>query len=128
MNSTSLAGYSILICEDEPLIALGIADAFTRAGARVLTVPSLARALTAVEDEVPSAVILDHALSDGESSQLCERLTERNIPYVLHSGYSKLDRACSDAVHVPKPTNPDVLVAMVLGVLQRRRPTLHLKL
>ena len=42
MNSTSLAGCSILICEDEPLIALGIADAFTGAGARVLTVRSLA--------------------------------------------------------------------------------------
>ena len=71
MGSASLAGCSILICEDEPLIALGIADAFTNAGARVLTVRSLADALTAVEDEVPSAAILDHALSDRESSQLC---------------------------------------------------------
>ena len=53
------------------MIALGIADAFTNAGARVLTVRSLADALIAVEDEVPSAVILDHALSDRESSQLC---------------------------------------------------------
>jgi hypothetical protein len=71
MGSASLAGCSILICEDEPLIALGIADAFTNAGARVLTVRSLADALAAVEDEVPSAAILDHALSDRESSQLC---------------------------------------------------------
>jgi CheY-like chemotaxis protein len=128
MGSASLAGCSILICEDEPLIALGIADAFTNAGARVLTVGSLARALIAIEDEVPSAVILDHALSDGESSQLCERLKERNIPYVNHSGYSKHNGACSDAVHVPKPANPDVLVTTVLGLLQRRRPTLHLNL
>jgi DNA-binding NtrC family response regulator len=105
------------------LIALGIADAFTGAGARVLRVSSLARALIAIEAEVPSAVILDHALSDGESSQLRECLKERNIPYVLHSGYSKLDGACSDAVQVPKPANPDVLVTTVLGLLQRRRPT-----
>ena len=110
------------------MIALSIADAFTNAGARVLTARSLADALIAIEAEVPSAVILDHALSDGESSQLCERLKERNIPYVVHSGYSKLDGACSDAVHVPKPANPDVLVTMVLGLLQRRRPTLHLNL
>ena len=93
-----------------------------------MTVPSLARALIAIEAEVPSAVILDHALSDGESSQLCERLKERNIPFVLHSGYSKLDGASSDAVHVPKPASPDVLVTTVLGLLQRRRPTLHLNL
>ena len=47
------------------MIALGIADAFTNAGARVLTVTSLARALIAIEAEIPSAVILDHVLSDG---------------------------------------------------------------
>jgi DNA-binding response OmpR family regulator len=56
MNSASLAGCSILICEDEPLIALGIADAFTNAGARVLTVGSLARALIAIEDEGPAII------------------------------------------------------------------------
>ena len=127
MNSTSLAGCSILVCEDEPLIALSIADAFTGAGARVVTVRSFASALIAVENEVPSAVILDHALSDGESSQLCNRLKRRNIPYVIHSGYGKLDGACSNAVHVPKPANPQVLVTAVLGLL-RRRPTLHLNL
>jgi DNA-binding response OmpR family regulator len=126
LNSTGLAGCSILIC-DEPLIALAIADAFTGAGARVLTVRSLARALIAVEDEVPAPVILDHVLSDGESSQLCHWLKARNIPCVLHSGYSKLDGACSDTVLVSKPANPDVLVTMVLSLL-RRRPTLHLNL
>ena len=80
MSSASLAGCSILICEDEPLIALGIADAFSHAGARVLKVRSLADALIAVEDEVPSAVILDHALTDGESSQLRECLKAAEHP------------------------------------------------
>ena len=88
MSSASLAGCSILICEDEPFIALSIADAFSHAGARVLKVRSLADALIAVEEEIPSAVILDHALTDGESSGLRECLKERNIPYVLHSGYA----------------------------------------
>jgi DNA-binding response OmpR family regulator len=127
MGSASLAGCSILICEDEPLIALSIADAFTGAGARVVTARSFACALIAMENQVPSAVILDHVLSDGESSQLRKRLKQRNIPYVLHSGYSNLDGACSSAVHVPKPAPPDVLVTTVLALLRRRR-TLHLNL
>ena len=127
MSSASLAGCSILVCEDEPLIALSIADAFTGAGARVVTARSFASALIAVENEVPSVVILDHTLSDGESSQLCKRLKQRNIPYVVHSGYSNPAGACSNAVLVPKPANPDVLVTAVLGLL-RRRPTLHLNL
>ena len=110
------------------MIALGIADAFTDAGARVVMARSVASALIAVENEVPSAVILDHVLSDGERSQLCEQLKQRNIPYVVHSGYSILDGAYGDAVRVPKPADPNVLVTTVLGLLQRRRPTLHLNL
>ncbi|MFZ0851401.1 MAG: hypothetical protein WAO08_19595 [Hyphomicrobiaceae bacterium] len=124
MSNASLAGCSILICEDEPLIALGIADALSRAGARVLKVRSIADALIAVEDEVPSAVILDHALTDGESSQLRECLKERCIPYVLHSGYGTREHgwaADDKAVCVPKPASPQHLVTTVEGLLRSRQ-------
>ena len=104
------------------MIAMGIADAFTHAGARVVTVHSLANALIAVEDEVPSAVVLDHALSDGESSQLRECLKERNIPYVLHGGYlGEHDGAAAKAVYVPKPASPQQLVTTVEGLLRSRQ-------
>src|SRR5437899_2733138 len=88
MQSISLAGRLILICEDEPLIAIDIANAFTDVGARVVSARSLKSALIAAEDPDLSAAILDHALGDGDSSQLCERLKERNIPFVFHTGYS----------------------------------------
>ena len=127
MNSASLAGRLILVCEDEPLIALDIANAFTNAGARVLTARSLRDALIAVDDGALSAAILDHALGDGDSSQLCERLKERSVPFVLYSGFSNLDGAYSDAVYVPKPARSEVLVTTVVGLLHRR-PTLHLKM
>jgi DNA-binding response OmpR family regulator len=124
MHSASLAGRSILICEDEPLIAIDIANAFTEVGARAVTVRSLREALIAVEDGTLSAAILDHALGDGDSSQLCTRLKERNIPFVLYSGYSQLDGVCGEAVHVPKPATPALLVTTVEGLL-RRRPISH---
>jgi DNA-binding response OmpR family regulator len=125
MHSDSLAGRSILICEDEPLIALDIANAFTDVGARAVVVRSLQEALIAVEDGALSAAILDHALGDGDSSQLCERLKERNIPFVLYSGYSHLDGPCGEAVHVPKPATPALLVTTVEGLLRSRRPISH---
>ena len=111
MSSASLAGCSILICEDEPLIALSIADAFSNVGARVVTVRSLAQAFIVIKDDAPSAVILDHALSDGESSPLCDCLKEQNIPYVLHSGYSprECNGAADNAAYVPKPASPQHL-------------------
>ena len=119
MSSASLAGCSILVCEDEPLIALDIANAFSNAGARVVMASSLAQAFIAVEDNPPSAVILDHALSDGESSQLRECLKERNIPYVLYSGYpGEHDVAADKAVSFSKPASPQLLVTTVEGLLR----------
>jgi hypothetical protein len=55
----------------------------------------------AVEDGPPSAVILDQALSDGESSPLCDCLEVRNIPYVLYSGYRKHNGATDKADPCP---------------------------
>ena len=123
MSRASLAGCSILVCEDEPLITLDIANAFSNAGARVVTVHSLADALIALEDDPPSAIILDHALSDGESSQFRECLKERNVPFVLYSGYpGEHDGATDKAVSASKPASPRLLVTTVEGLL-RSRPT-----
>jgi CheY-like chemotaxis protein len=106
MNSTSLAGCLILVCEDEPLIAMDIADAFKAAGASVVTARSLQNALIAAENVLPSAAIMGHALGDGDSSKLRERLEELGVPIVLYSGFSQVDGARGDAVHISKPARP----------------------
>jgi DNA-binding response OmpR family regulator len=123
MSSAGLAGRLILVCEHEPLIGLDIANAFTNEGAYVVTARSLRDALVAVENSGLSAAILDHALPDGNSSQLCERLKALNVPFVLYSGFSNFAGACADAVHVPKPASPAVLVSTVRGLLHPRRFT-----
>jgi DNA-binding response OmpR family regulator len=112
-----LTGCSILIVEDEPIIAMEIGDAFERAGARVLRTNTLRQALLLVEKHNLSAAVLDHGLSDGDSSRLCQHLKELNIPFVLHSGYSTVDGPCRDAPLVSKPANPEVLVTAVQGLL-----------
>jgi DNA-binding response OmpR family regulator len=104
------------------MIAIEIADAFSNVGARVVTVRSIAQAFVAIEDDAPSAVILDHALCDGESSQLCDCLKEQNIPYVLHNGSPReYNGAADNAAYVPKPASPQHLVATVEGLLRSRR-------
>jgi DNA-binding response OmpR family regulator len=119
-----LQGRAILIVEDEPLIAMEIVRAFESAGARVLKTSTLREALAVVEDDDLAAAVLDHGLSDGDSSKLCERLKELGIPFVLHSGYSAVEGACRDAVFVAKPENPEVLVTTVDGLL-RDHPISH---
>jgi DNA-binding response OmpR family regulator len=113
----SLMGRLILIAEDEPLIALEIMEGFEDAGARVIMARTLTDALGAVEDPHLSAAILDHALSDGDTSMVCAHMKERNIPFVTYSGYDDLVGVCREGVHVNKPASMSVLVATVQGLL-----------
>jgi DNA-binding response OmpR family regulator len=115
-----LAGRLILIIEDEPLIALGISDALQEAGAQTVTARTLAAALVAIEGPSLSAAIVDHALGDGDSSELCQRLKERNVPFLMYSGYSTLEGACAGGVHVNKPATPTLLVTTVKTLLAQR--------
>jgi DNA-binding NtrC family response regulator len=110
----------VLIVEDELLIAMDLAQTFERAGARVTTTNSLREALQLVESDNLAAAVLDHALRDGNSLQLCERLKERDIPFVLYSGHSEIESACHGAPFVAKPSKTELLVSMVEELLTRR--------
>ena len=118
MRTPDLTGRTILIVEDEPLIALDIASTFEQAGAKVTTTNTLKRALLLVEHDGLSAAILDHALADGDSALVCKRLSERAIPFVNYSGMRNIGGACSDAPSIDKPANPIVLVEKIAELLQ----------
>jgi DNA-binding NtrC family response regulator len=118
MQSTSLAGRSILILEDEPLIALDIAEAFARAGAVVVPAKSLGHAHALIEVNSLSAAAVDLRLSDGQADALCAKLTERDIPFVIHSGYSHA--AQQSAVVIPKPASPAAVIDAIAELLSRK--------
>jgi DNA-binding response OmpR family regulator len=113
----SLKGRVILIAEDEPLVALDITLAFEDEGAWVIRAHTVNEALLGVEDPSLSAAILDHAFSDGDSSKVCERMKERNIPFVTFSGYDHPNDGRHGGVHVKKPASSSLLVATVKGLL-----------
>jgi DNA-binding response OmpR family regulator len=102
----SLDGRSILVVEDEPLIALDITQAFEATGAALTTTNTLHHALILAEHDGLSGAILDHALGDGDSSKLCARLKERGIPYMIYSGFDTVGGACAGAPHIRKPAAP----------------------
>jgi DNA-binding response OmpR family regulator len=123
MESSTLSGRSILIAEDEPLIALDIAEAFKDAGAAIVIASTLHHALMLVEHDDLSAAVLDHSLHDGDSSPLCQRLNERKLPFVIYSGLGKLHGACAKGEHIKKPANPKMLVTMVARLIEGDSPT-----
>ena len=115
-----LTGCSILVVEDEPLIAMDVVQGLEAAGASVSKASTLSEALCKVECPDLSAAVLDHGLNDGDASQICERLAKRNIPFVIYSGYDYVEGPCSEGEHVRKPMRPEVLVAAVVDLLRNR--------
>jgi DNA-binding response OmpR family regulator len=117
MQRPILDGRSILIVEDEPLIAMDIVQAFEATGAKLTTTNTLQHALSLVEHDGLAGVILDHALGDGDSSLLCARLRERGVPYIIYSGLPTIEGACAGALHVAKPAAPGQLVAAMESLI-----------
>jgi DNA-binding NtrC family response regulator len=122
MDHPALRGCSILVVEDEPLIALDIVTALELAGAHATTTTTVRHALILVEHDGLSAAIMDHALSDGDSTQLCVRLKARGIPYVGYSGFGPVEGASENSLYISKPAKMDVLMSAVEGLLAGRPP------
>jgi DNA-binding response OmpR family regulator len=105
MAHPHLQDSSILVVEDEPLIAMDIAMAFESSGAHLTSTNTVKHAKLLVEHDGLSAAILDHALSDGDSTSLCTRLAERGVPFLMYSGFNTTDDACKNAPHLKKPAS-----------------------
>ena len=93
MEFPALRGRSILVVEDEMLIGMDIRSALEQAGAYVTATTTVRHALILVEHDGLAAAIMDHALADGDSTELCARLTARGIPYVSYSGFDPVKGA-----------------------------------
>ena len=124
---SQLDGCLVLVVEDEPIIALHIADSFKKAGAKVIIARTLQEAMRESECPGLTAAVVDHVLHGGlTTSDVCARLKERKIPFIVYSGFSKLEGACASGELVQKPANPHVLVATLAGVLrEQQRPRLN---
>jgi DNA-binding response OmpR family regulator len=114
---SKLYGREVLIVEDHPVILFEIADALRQVGAKPTMAGTLEQALTSVEHDNLAAAILDHALPDGDSSILCEKLGERNVPIVVYSGHNDLIAPCANATVVEKPASTEKLIATVENLL-----------
>jgi DNA-binding response OmpR family regulator len=117
MTGLSLAGCIILVIEDEPLIALDIAECLQAEGASVHTAHNLADGLRLADHPDLSAAVVDFGLSDGKGTALCERLKDRGVPFVLHSGYDHIADTCRSGIILPKPATRKQLVSAVRRIL-----------
>jgi DNA-binding response OmpR family regulator len=117
MTVERLDGHVILLVEDEPFILMELQQALEEAGARVLATRSVQEALELLAIDTITASILDFKLQGGTADDLCHRLIELNVPFVIYSGYTNVEGACSKWDIVAKPADARLLVTRLLGVL-----------
>ena len=118
MLHPALQGCIILIVEDEPLIALNIEQAFENTGAELTVTNVMDHAILLAEHDGLSAAIVDHAIGNDTSGSLYKRLSERGIPFIIHSGHEVPENDRRGGVVVPKPALPEELVATIEALLR----------
>ena len=88
LGQLPLAGKSVLIIEDEALIAMGFESCLQHAGAVVKIANSITSAQSALEEGIPfDAAVVELVVADENASPLIQVLSERGIPVVITTGY-----------------------------------------
>ena len=119
-----LDGIDILLVEDDELIGLDLTMTFEEAGATVrgpfATVEAAMGAIEAEDRDKPDCAVPRFRLGQQTCDDIAIALSERNIPFVLHTGDP--DQATGlasqvNAVVVAKPAETDDIVNAVLDNL-----------
>src|SRR5262245_22316569 len=105
----ALAGRSVLVVEDEPLIAYSLKEIFEAEGVKVHLAPTPNEALRLVDEIGLSAAVLDFGWDSGESARLGQTLHAHGIPFMYYTGCDDLE--VSDVPVLNKPASERALIA-----------------
>jgi CheY-like chemotaxis protein len=83
----NMQGQTVLLLEDEPIIAFALEDMLIECGASPLSCGSLEVAHAALESSQPDIAILDVNIHGERSYPVAQRLAERGIPFIFATGY-----------------------------------------
>lgn len=120
--------HSILVVEDETSIASFIAAYLRNAGYTVRTAATAQAAAAELASDLPSLVVLDLNLPDGDGVELCRRIRKSSdVPILMLTARDEdVDKIIGLEVgaddYMTKPFNPRELVARVKSVLRRASP------
>lgn len=119
----SMRGRRILIVDDEPLVAMMVADMLSELGAiPVGPVFSHKQAQAAIDTHVFDGAILDVNLGDNFSFSTARELTRRGVPCCFATGYGAIaipDEFSGTAV-LEKPYGTTALAECVGGLFEER--------
>ena len=125
---STLNGLRLLIVEDEPLVALDLADSLQKAGAHVAPpVATDQAALAVIKNADFDGAVLDVNLHGHIVDEIAAALTRRNIPFVVVTGYRRenLPNAFKDVVILSKPVSDKQLIRAVCGLRRKAENDCH---
>lgn len=116
----ALEGLSILVVEDQGLIAMDAEETLRRLGAAdVRLAATVEEAEKVLEEFNPDMAVLDFSLGADTSETIADALLDRDIPLVFMTGYSEgvgIPERFRDIPMVRKPVNPESIAKQILRV------------
>jgi CheY-like chemotaxis protein len=119
-------GISVLLLEDEYLIALDAEQILTSLGTgKVAIVNTLDGASAAAADGGFDVAVLDLNINGQMSYPIAEALRQQGIPVVFATGYEMRSRQAAefpDTIYVTKPYTREALRDAIVLTLEKNRP------
>jgi DNA-binding response OmpR family regulator len=120
-DGTALEGASVLIVEDEFIIAEYAREVLSACAVKVAVATDVVEARAMLNEPTRfNAAILNVKLADRVSYSLAERLTEARVPFAFASGFDHLKLRADGfgaVAWLPKPYTPNKLLRMVAGLI-----------
>jgi CheY-like chemotaxis protein len=122
MNPGPLHGLRVLVVEDDPIIALDLAEMLQSSGATVVgPAYTVAHALRLVEGQAIDAGVLDYRLEKDTAGPVAERLARDGIPFLFHtSSRPGPEKAFPGVCILDKPTPAERLVTEIRALVGLR--------
>jgi two-component SAPR family response regulator len=127
MLERRLAGYRVLVVEDEFFLAADLEDALDRSGAEIIgPLSDLDAALAQVRSRVPDLATVDINLGGDMAYPLADELVREHVPFVFASSYEpeQIPARFQGIPHVVKPYAMEDLIG-VLSALAAQRVGAH---
>ncbi len=117
---SGLASKRILVVDDENLIAMLAEDMLRELGAvPVGPASTVQEAIEFIERTQFDAAILDVNLNGATSEELARRLRQEGVPFIVVTGYGRVDWHGLDVPVLPKPYDRTALGDALHRVLSR---------
>lgn len=113
-----LSGKSILLVEDDDLVAMTVEDILVYAKARVEIAGRVDQALQALAAREFDLAIVDINLNGQPSWPVAAELRSRGIPYLTVSGYGDMVEHELAGILLPKPYSMEALLRAASALLQ----------